>query len=451
MKDLKDIHTIYFIGIGGIGMSALARYFSALKKHVAGYDKTPSPITAGLEELGMEIHFEDSITAIPESFLDKENTLVIYTPAIPKGHKEFEYFKKQGFAIVKRAAVLGAITKDTFTLAVAGTHGKTTTTAILAYLLAESGVGVTAFLGGISENYHSNLVLQGTDVIVVEADEFDRSFLQLYPDIAAITSMDSDHLDIYDRPEVLQESFLEFASKVSKTTLCKNGLPVSGLTFGIDDGSDYCAYDIRIVNGTYIFNLKTPEGIVPDLELTLPGRHNLLNAIAAFAMATLYGTPTDTLAKALHGFKGVQRRFSYVIKENDLVYIDDYAHHPTEIDALHQGVREMHPGQKVLAVFQPHLYSRTRDFAVDFAASLSHFDELLLLDIYPARELPIEGVTSDWLLNMVQSDHKSVVDKSVLISRIVASDADVLVTIGAGDIGEEVAGIKRALTDKMTS
>jgi len=449
MKDLKDIEHVYFVGIGGIGMSALARYFVALDKKVAGYDKTPSAITKSLEDLGITICFEEEVTAIPKAFLDKEKTLVVYTPAIPKGHKQLGYFENQGFDIIKRAAVLGAITKDTFTLAVAGTHGKTTTTAILAYLLKECGVGVTAFLGGISENYQSNLVLEGTDVIVVEADEFDRSFLQLYPDIAAITSMDADHLDIYDKPEALHHSFMEFVGKVDKTTIHKNGLPLSGLTFGIEDDSEYCAFGVRIVNGTYIFNLKTPTEVIYDLELTLPGRHNLLNAITAFAMAQLYGTPTNVLAKALSGFKGVQRRFSYQIKEDDLVYIDDYAHHPTELDALHQAVREMHPDKKILAVFQPHLYSRTRDFAADFATSLSRFDELLLLDIYPARELPIAGITSGWLLDMVQSNHKSMVSKDAMISRILDSTATVVLTIGAGDIGVEVGGIKSALLDKI--
>ena len=451
MKNINNISNYYFIGIGGIGMSALARYFVRLGKNVAGYDKTPSAITQALESVGVAVHFEDALSAIPKAFLDKENTLVIYTPAIPKSHKEFNYLLDNNYDILKRSEVLGALTKDTFTLAVAGTHGKTTTTAILAYLLKESGVGVTAFLGGISENYNSNLVLEGTDVIVAEADEFDRSFLRLYPDIAAVTSMDADHLDIYEKADALESSFKDFASKVSKTILVRNGLSLEGLTFGIEDDSDYSAQAIKIQNGTYVFDLKTPETLVKDLALTLPGRHNLLNAITAFAMGQLYGTPTDALAKALPGFKGVQRRFSYKIKSEQLVYIDDYAHHPTEINALHQAVREMHPKKKILAIFQPHLYSRTRDFANDFGQSLSQFDELLLLDIYPARELPISGVTSEWLLSLVDLDAKMIVQKSKLIEKIIASEAQVIVTIGAGDIGEEVAGITEALQKKIGS
>ncbi len=442
---LDNIQNIYFIGIGGIGMSALARYFKFLGKNVGGYDKTPTQITIDLQKLGIDIHFEDNIDRIPKVFLSKENTLIVYTPAIPKNHKEFVYVQNNGFLIKKRAEVLGIITKGVYTLAVAGTHGKTTTTAILAHILKESGARVTAFLGGISENYNSNLVLEGNEVVVVEADEFDRSFLQLYPDIVAITSMDADHLDIYEEENALEESFIEFSSKAKDHLLVCNGLPLSGITFGIEDDSDYCAQHIKIDNGTYIFDLKTPHKLIRDLHLNLPGRHNLLNAITAFAIAMLYGSPTAPMAKALSSFRGVQRRFSYQIKTDDLVFVDDYAHHPTEINALHQAVREMHPDKKVLAVFQPHLYSRTRDFASDFAISLGQFDQLLLLDIYPARELPIAGVTSDWLLDMINIENKKIVKKEHLIKEITESNAEVILTIGAGDIGEEVNSIKEAL------
>ncbi len=444
-KGLENIQNIYFIGIGGIGMSALARYFKFLNKNVAGYDKTPSQITSDLSALGVAIHYEDNVSTIPKAFLDNEDTLIVYTPAIPKDHKELRYLQGHNFLIKKRAEVLGIITKDVYTLAVAGTHGKTTTTAILAHLLKESGAKVTAFLGGISENYNSNLVLEGNEVVVVEADEFDRSFLQLYPDVVAITSMDADHLDIYEEANALEESFIEFSSRAKDHLLVRNGLPLSGITFGIDDDSEYCATHIRIDNGTYVFDLKTPDKSIKDLHLNLPGRHNLLNAITAFAIAMLYGSPTDSLAKALFTFKGVQRRFSYQIKTNDLIFVDDYAHHPTEINALHQAVREMHPEKKVLAIFQPHLYSRTRDFATDFAKSLSQFDQLLLLDIYPARELPIAGITSDWLLKMVDNKDKKLVVKHDLTSEVKKSDAQVILTIGAGDIGEEVQRIKEAL------
>ncbi len=444
-KELENIKNIYFIGIGGIGMSALARYFKFLGKNVAGYDKTPSQITTDLSKIGIEIHFDDEVSAIPDVFLNKEETLIVYTPAIPVDHKELNYVRDHGYDLKKRAEVLGIITKNTYTLAVAGTHGKTTTTAILAHLLKESGAKVTAFLGGISENYNSNLILEGNEVVVVEADEFDRSFLQLYPDIVAVTSMDADHLDIYEEANALEESFVEFSSRAKDHLLVCNGLPISGITFGIEDNSDYCAQHIRIDNGTYIFDLKTPNKLIRDLHLNLPGRHNLLNAITAFAIAMLYGSPTTSLAKALLSFKGVQRRFSYQIKTPDIVYVDDYAHHPTEINALHQAVREMHPDRKVLAVFQPHLYSRTRDFASDFAASLSQFDQLLLLDIYPARELPIEGITSQWLLEMITSEDKKLVSKDNLVDEILKSEPEVVVTIGAGDIGEEVNSIKEAL------
>ncbi|MBW1297838.1 UDP-N-acetylmuramate--L-alanine ligase [Aquimarina litoralis] len=443
--DLKNINNIYFIGIGGIGMSALARYFKFLGKNVAGYDKTPTQITKDLEALGVQIHFEDAIDAIPKPFLNKEETLVVYTPAIPKTHTELNYVKDRGFSIKKRAEILGLISKARYTLAVAGTHGKTTTTAILAHLLKESGARVTAFLGGISENYNSNLVLEGDEVIVVEADEFDRSFLHLYPDIAAVTSMDADHLDIYKKADALEESFHEFSSRAKDHILVRNGLLLAGQTFGIEDESDYCACNIKIENGTYIFDLKTPTQLIKDLHLNLPGKHNLLNAITAFAMALLYGSPTTALAKALYTFKGVQRRFSYQIKSDALVYVDDYAHHPTEIDALHQAIREMHPEKEVLAIFQPHLYSRTQDFGEDFAKSLSQFDQLLLLDIYPARELPIEGITSKWLFDMIDLKDKKLVSKDNLIEEVLKSEAKVITTIGAGDIGEEVTSIKEAL------
>ncbi|TPN85837.1 UDP-N-acetylmuramate--L-alanine ligase [Aquimarina algicola] len=444
-NSLKDIQNIYFIGIGGIGMSALARYFTFLDKNVAGYDKTPSPITSDLIDLGIAIHFDDQIKNIPSAYKNNKETLIIYTPAIPADHKELNFFIKEEYAVKKRAEVLGIITKDVYTLAVAGTHGKTTTTAILAHLLKESGAKVTAFLGGISENYNSNLVLEGNEVVVVEADEFDRSFLQLYPDVAAITSMDADHLDIYEEANALEESFTEFSSRTKDHLLVRNGLPLTGSTFGIDDDSQYCAQHIRIDNGTYIFDLKTPHTLIRDLHLNLPGKHNLLNAITAFAIAMLYGSPTDSLAKALFSFKGVQRRFTYQVKTDDLIFIDDYAHHPTEIDALHQAVREMHPDKRVTAVFQPHLYSRTRDFGLEFARSLSQFDEIMLLDIYPARELPILGITSEWLLNMIKNENKKIINKNNLVKEIRDTKPEVLLTIGAGDIGEEVFKIKEAL------
>lgn len=445
--NLKTIHNVYFIGIGGIGMSAIARYFVANGKLVAGYDKTKTDITDALEALGVEVHFEDSVDKIPSEFLNVNNTLIVYTPAIPKDHAEFNYFKAQGFQVLKRSAILGEITKDTFCLAVAGTHGKTTTTSILGHLLKECNVPMTAFLGGVSENYNSNFILNGTEVTVVEADEFDRSFLTLSPDMAGLTAMEADHLDIYGEAEELQKAFVEFTKKLKPNgkLFVRNGLPIDGITYGIEDDSDYSAQNIKISNGTYHFDVKTPNQLLCDFEFSLPGRHNLLNALLALAMALEYGISHEKLSRALASYRGVKRRFTYQIKTDNLVFIDDYAHHPGEINAVYEAVREMHPNKKVLAIFQPHLFSRTRDFVDDFAKSLSQFDEVFLLDIYPARELPMEGVTSSWLLSKIDNQHKKLIQKSELISEIKTSNADVVLTIGAGDIGALVKNIKEAL------
>ena len=446
--NLKTINNVYFIGIGGIGMSALARYFVANGKQVAGYDKTESDITRALQDLGIQIHFNDNITEVAPDFLNKEEALVIYTPAVPKNHSELNYFNTNGFNVIKRSVALGEITKQTTCLAVAGTHGKTTTTSILGHLLKCCNVPVTAFLGGISENYSSNLILNGTDVTVVEADEFDRSFLTLSPDLACITSMDADHLDIYGDADELTKSFKAFAKRIKPRgkLFVRNGLPINGITYGIDDDSDYCAKHIKIENGSYVFDVQTPNGLYKDFKFNLPGRHNLSNAIIALAMAVDFGCPHNQLAKGLASYKGVKRRFTYQIKTDDFVFIDDYAHHPEEINAVHQAVREMYPNKKVLAVFQPHLFSRTKDFANEFARSLSNFDEIILLDIYPARELPIEGVTSEWLLNKIENPNKKLVEKSELIDEIKKSSANIVMTLGAGDIGEEVKPIKEAFS-----
>ncbi|MGV1010909.1 MAG: UDP-N-acetylmuramate--L-alanine ligase [Flavobacterium sp.] len=445
--NLKQIHNVYFIGIGGIGMSALARYFQNIGKKVSGYDKTPTMLTDELIAGGMDIHFEDTISAIPTEFY-VENTLVIVTPAVPVSHSEWNYFIERDYVIKKRAEVLGLITKDTFCFAVAGTHGKTTTSSILGHILYESGADVTAFLGGIVENYHSNLIGSGKTVTVVEADEFDRSFLHLYPNIACVTSMDADHLDIYGDKAAIEDSFREFADKVQDKTkmFVPKGLDLEGLTIAINDEANFKAYNIRIENSSYVFDVQTPSETIQNIAFGLPGHHNLLNALMALAMAKTYGTSTEAIVKALASFKGVQRRFSYQIKSDKLVYIDDYAHHPTEINAVHQAVRELYPNQKVLAIFQPHLFSRTKDFAEDFAKSLSQFDEVLLLEIYPARELPMEGITSAWLLGKMENKNKKLVSKAQLIGTILESDAMVIVTIGAGDIGELVPSIKIALS-----
>ena len=445
--NLNQIHNVYFIGIGGIGMSALARYFHNIGKNVSGYDKTRTMLTDELVAEGISIHFEDSIAEIPTDFYI-ENTLVIITPAVPVLHSEWNYFIEREYIVKKRAEVLGIITKDTFCFAVAGTHGKTTTSSILGHILYESGEDVTAFLGGIVENYHSNLIGTGKTITVVEADEFDRSFLHLHPNIACVTSMDADHLDIYGDASAIEESFREFAAKVEDKSkmFVPKGLDLDGLTVSINEDATFKAFNIRIENSSYVFDVQTPSEIIKNIAFGLPGHHNLMNALMALAMAKTFGSSSESIVNALASFKGVQRRFSYQIKSDNRVYIDDYAHHPTEINAVHQAVRELYPNHKILAIFQPHLFSRTKDFADDFAKSLAQFDELLLMDIYPARELPMEGITSEWLLNKIENKSKKLVSKDHLISEILKSDATVIVTIGAGDIGELVPSIKKALS-----
>ena len=445
--NLNQIHNVYFIGIGGIGMSALARYFKTLGKNVSGYDKTETELTKELAVSGIEIHFEDAIEKIPTDFY-QENTLVIITPAIPSHHSEWNYFIERDYQIKKRAEVLGIITKDTFCFAVAGTHGKTTTSSILGHILFQSGVDVTSFIGGIVENYDSNLIGNGKTVTVVEADEFDRSFLHLHPNIACVTSTDADHLDIYGDKASIEASFKEFADKVedkSKLFVAK-GLNLQGVEVAVNEEASFKAFNVSIENSEYLFDVQTPNEIIKGLRFSLPGKHNLTNALMALAMAKTYGIANDDIRNALASFRGIRRRFSFQIKTDELVFIDDYAHHPTEINAVHQAVRELYPNKKVLAIFQPHLFSRTKDFADGFAESLSAFDEILLLDIYPARELPIEGITSQWLLSKMTNSNAKLVSKSELITTIKSSNAKVIVTIGAGDIGELVKPIKIALS-----
>ena len=448
MSHYEHIKNIYFIGIGGIGMSALARYFNAEGKNVSGYDRTATELTRKLEAEGIEVITSDKVEDLPLEILEDRESLIVYTPAIPQEHPQYLHFTADSYTMEKRSVVLGNLTKGHFTLAVAGTHGKTTTSSILAHLLQASGSHITAFLGGIAENFNSNLLLDGNEAMVVEADEFDRSFLRLAPNIAAITSMDADHLDIYGDDNTIKASFKEFASLVPEDgkLFYANGLPLEGVSIGIDDNADIAAVNISVKNGSYHFDLRTKDKTYEGFELSLPGKHNLQNAVTALAMAMEFGAPPELLAGALASFKGVHRRFSYRIKREDLVLIDDYAHHPAEIAAVHQAVSEMHPGKRVLAVFQPHLFSRTRDFAEGFAESLSLFDELLLLDIYPAREKPIEGVTSEWLLKLVKNDKKQLVQKEQLSAVIRSKNAEVVVLMGAGDIGEEVEKIRKNLT-----
>ena len=424
-------------------MSAIARYFASNGKKVAGYDKTPSQITLDLEDLGVEIHFEDALKNIPISFLKKEKTLVVYTPAVPENHTELNYFLDNDFTVLKRSEILGEITETTFCLAVAGTHGKTTTSSILGHIMAK--VNATSFLGGIAENYNSNLILGKDKVSVVEADEFDRSFLKLSPNIACVTSMDADHLDIYGDSEALNESFIEFTNKVSDTLIIAKGLPLNGLTYALNEDADYNAFNLKIESGKYIFDVKTPSSEIKNIEFHLPGQHNVMNALAALAMADVYGVSLENIKESLSTFKGVKRRFSYKIKTENFVLIDDYAHHPTEINAVVTSVREMYPNEEVLVVFQPHLFTRTRDFIEDFASALSKFDEVLLLDIYPARETPIEGVNSQWLLDKLTVKNKKLIKKNNLEKDIKNSSAKVVVMLGAGDIGVTINEVAKKL------
>lgn len=444
---LNTYHNIYFVGIGGIGMSALAKYFHEQNKKISGYDKISSDNTKTLEDLGINISYSDDIETIDPKYLQSSETLVVYTPAIPNSNVILNYFNSNHFTVLKRSEILGMITKDTFCFAVAGTHGKTTTTSILGHLMFKSNQNMTAFLGGISENYNSNLIQNGSETTVVEADEFDRSFMTLSPNFACITSMDADHLDIYGDKESLKQSFLDFSKNISNDgkLFVHESLSVEGITYGINSNADYAAQNIKIVEGAYHFDLKTPNSILRNFRFHLPGSHNLNNAVAALAMALEFGCTKEKLQKGLNSYRGVKRRFSYKIKEQSFVFIDDYAHHPKEIDAVYQAITEMHPNRKVTAVFQPHLFSRTQDFGEEFAHSLSVFDAVLLLEIYPARELPITGINASWLLEKITAPFKKLVTKSALFDVIKSIDNPVLVTMGAGDIGTLVEPLSKKI------
>jgi len=458
--DLKKIHTVYFIGIGGIGMSAIARYFKTQGKCVAGYDKTKTSLTDELLIEGMDVHFNDDLSLLNpetrEAINHKENVLVVYTPAVPKDHSELHYFKNNGYTIKKRAEVLGLITSNTFTIAVGGTHGKTTTSSIIAHLLKSSGHSIAAFLGGITQNYDTNfLISENPEYVVVEADEYDRSFLTLHPDIAVITSMDPDHLDIYNDDAHVKESFNLFAQQVKpggrliiSVKAGKNLKPVDRIvsSYSVTDEGDYYASEIKIVNGIYHFNLHTSSGIISNLAVGLPGLHNVENAVAAAAVAQSLNLTNEQIIAGLKSFKGVKRRFDYQIKSKNLIYIDDYAHHPEELKACINSVRELYPDKKITGVFQPHLFSRTRDFADGFAKSLELLDEIILLEIYPARELPIEGINSSWLLDKINSKHKIISSKDELVKELSKRHLEVVLTLGAGDIDTLVEPIREQLS-----
>lgn len=462
----EGIHRVYFLGIGGIGMSAIARWFRHEGIPVSGYDRTPSPLTDQLIEEGMQISFEDSLDTIPaEIKAAPSEVLIIWTPAIPKDSIQLAYFTENGFSLKKRSEVLGMITRNHYTVAVAGTHGKTTTSSMIAHLLKSAGKPVTAFLGGITQNYQSNLILsekKGKEpiTVVVEADEFDRSFLRLHPNEAVVTSADPDHLDIYGDENTILEGFREFIRLIDKKgklyiqsnaafRLGEKSLPsVATKIYGLRS-SGICAENVQARTRSFTFDYVDGKTEIKGLELFIPGFHNVENAIAAIAIALGHNISEDQIRKGLASFKGVKRRFEIHVNEPKLVFIDDYAHHPEEIRSCLSSVRSMFPGRKLTVIFQPHLFSRTRDFAEGFSESLSLADEVILLDIYPARELPIPGVTSEMLMADIQTDKKSLIRKEDLMGYLEERAPEVLVTLGAGDIDRLVPVIAKWMNSRL--
>jgi UDP-N-acetylmuramate--alanine ligase len=459
---LEQYHTIYFLGIGGIGMSALARWFIKKGLNVSGYDRTSTALTTALADEGMTIHFDDGIEFIPKEVIEnKETTLVIFTPAIPKDHKEHNFLKEKGYTIVKRSEVLGLISKDYITVAVAGTHGKTTTSSMVAHILKTAGKNMVAFLGGITTNYNSNLVMHGEvtkdTIAVAEADEFDRSFLRLFPQIAVVTSADADHLDIYGDHESLITSFKDFIKQINSgghlvihesiaEKLADDIHHVTKDIYSMSRGQ-FFAGSITAKSGFFEFDLHG-FGKVEHIRLGVPGFHNIENAIAASIAATHCGVNLPTIKKALESFTGVKRRFEFVVKSKRVVFVDDYAHHPTEIEAFLRSMKSLYPNRKLTVIFQPHLFSRTRDFAEGFSQSLSLADELLLMDIYPARELPIAGVDSDMIFKDIKSPVKIRCSKNDLMQKLDSLEIEVLATVGAGDIDTFIEPIRKMLEKK---
>lgn len=459
--DINNITSVYFVGAGGIGMSALIRYFLSKGKKVAGYDKTPSGLTEQLNYEGAAIHYEDNVMLIPDDFTDPSKTLVIYTPAVPDSHTELSYFRDNEFEIMKRARVLGEITNCTRGLCIAGTHGKTTTSSMVAHLLKQSHVDCNAFLGGILKNYNSNLMLsEHSDLTVIEADEFDRSFHWLRPYMAVITAADPDHLDIYGTPEAYRESFEHFTSLIRPggCLIMKKGINVTPIlqqdvslfSYSATEEADFYATNIRIGNGEIVFDFVGPTITISDIQLGVPVKVNVENGVAAIALAWLNGVTPDEIRKGMASFAGPKRRFDFHLKKENIVLIDDYAHHPAELKASIQSVKELYDGRKITGVFQPHLYTRTRDFAADFAESLSLLDELILLDIYPAREEPIPGVTSQIIFDAVTIPNKKMVRKEDLLNRIAAevNNLEVVLMVGAGNIEQLVEPVKHILDKK---
>jgi UDP-N-acetylmuramate--alanine ligase len=456
--EFKNVESVYFLGIGGIGMSALARFFPRQGKLVMGFDKTRTALTIELELEGMAIHYDDNALEIPEiiRLTDPTKILVIYTPAMPKDSNELNWFAAAGFKLFKRSEVLGLLTQNTKAIAVAGTHGKTTTSAMIAHVLESSGLHCNAFLGGITGNYNTNMLIHPEAVwTVVEADEFDRSFLTLSPDIAVITSMDADHLDIYGNHEFMIEGFNLFAGRVVDGGLlfCKQGLPlapallqekVKVCNYALEPTAEVKGENVRIENGKYVFDWTNGVTTICDIAMGLPGRHNVENAVAAIAVCLQVGVSEFQIIRSMASFKGVKRRFDYALTKDDLVVIDDYAHHPEELRAAILSARELFPDKSLTGVFQPHLFSRTRDFADAFANSLELLDEVILLPIYPAREKPMEGIHSQMLLDKISKKHKILVEKDTLLAELLAKPREVIMILGAGDIDTCVAPIVAA-------
>jgi len=450
--DIKNIQRIYFLGIGGIGMSALARYFNSRKVAVGGYDKTSTVLTKELEAEGINVHYEDDIALI-----DTKADLVVYTPAVPKDHKELNFYRDNGYIVLKRSDVLGYITESSFNICVAGTHGKTTTSSMVAHILRHSGYGCNAFLGGIAVNYNSNFWSSENNVCVAEADEYDRSFLKLSPDVAIISSMDPDHLDIYGTAENLEQAFIDFSARVKPggLLLSKYGLKRTAelqgsrkLTYSLDNSeADVYAANIKMNNGSYHFDVITKDWTLKEVLLNMGGMHNIENAVAAIMVAHDLKIRDEKIKEAVAAFRGVKRRFEYIVKNDNQVMIDDYAHHPQELAALLKGARGLFPGKKCTVIFQPHLYSRTKDFAEGFATSLSLADEIILLPIYPARELPMEGVSSEMILQQMSNKQSRVLEKEALLDWVKQNDNALLITAGAGDIDTLVEPIKKILSN----
>jgi UDP-N-acetylmuramate--alanine ligase len=449
---LSNIQRVYLVGIGGIGMSGLARYFAHLGHTVCGYDKTSTPLTTELSKEGIEIVFEDNSALVPDEFHSPdEHTLIIWTPAIPKDSEILNFFIDKGFKLFKRSQVLGILSEGMYTIAVAGTHGKTTTSCMVAHILKHSGKDCSAFLGGIASNYNTNVLYGKNNIMVVEADEYDRSFLTLHPDIAIVTSMDADHLDIYGDHNHLNESFKLFVSQLKSNgnVIAKKGLDISStLKYSIKEQADVYAENIRIENGEFYFDFKNNSGVViNDIHLGIPGIHNVENAVAAIQAALLVDVEPEKIKAALTAFSGVKRRFEYLVKTPEHIYIDDYAHHPEELRAAISSVKRIYPDKKLTAIFQPHLFTRTRDFADGFAEVLSMVDELILLEIYPARELPITGVTSQMLLDKITLADKKILSKAETLAHIQAEMPGLVLTVGAGDIDQLVQPLKQILGD----